>query len=148
MSVHLAMYTANIVFFLLITNFTPRKLPFAFVELIVGKDAYTRPIVLLVDAGTFSAAEDFAVMFMGIQRGEVVGTPTGGSTGNGVGVTLFGDDGSFANICSKHDTALDGTEFVGYGICPTIVVGETYKSHFKDKHDAAMTKALEILTGR
>lgn len=115
---------------------------------IVGKEAYTRPIVLLVDAGTFSAAEDFAVMFMGIQRGEVVGTPTGGSTGNGVRVTLFEDDGSFANICSKHDTAPDGTEFVGYGIRPTIVVGETYKSHFKDKHDATMTKALEILTGR
>ena len=115
---------------------------------IVGKEAYTRPIVLLVDAGTFSAAEDFAVMFMGIRRGEVVGTPTGGSTGNGVRVTLFEDDGSFANICSKHDTAPDGTEFVGYGIRPTIVVGETYKSHFKDKHDATMTKALEILTGR
>ena len=95
-----------------------------------------------------SAAEDFAVMFMGIRRGEVVGTPTGGSTGNGVRVTLFEDDGSFANICSKHDTAPDGTEFVGYGIRPTIVVGETYKSHFKDKHDATMTKALEILTGR
>lgn len=115
---------------------------------IVGKEAYTRPIVLLVDAGTFSAAEDFAVMFIGIRRGEVVGTPTGGSTGNGVRVTLFEDDGSFANICSKHDTAPDGTEFVGYGIRPTIVVGETYKSHFKDKHDATMTKALEILTGR
>lgn len=115
---------------------------------IVGKEAYTRPIVLLVDAGTFSAAEDFAVMFMGIRRGEVVGTPTGGSTGNGVRVTLFEDDGSFANICSKHDTAPDGTEFVGYGIRPTIVVAETYKSHFKDKYDAAMTKALEILTGR
>ena len=115
---------------------------------IVGKEAYTRPIVLLVDAGTFSAAEDFAVMFMGIRRGEVLGTPTGGSTGNGVRVTLFEDDGSFANICSKHDTAPDGTEFVGYGIRPTIVVGETYKSHFKDKHDATMTKALEILTGR
>jgi C-terminal processing protease CtpA/Prc len=115
---------------------------------IVGKEAYTRPIVLLVDAGTFSAAEDFAVMFMGIRRGEVVGTPTGGSTGNGVRVTLFEDDGSFANICSKHDTAPDGTEFVGYGIRPTIVVGETYKSHFKDKHDATMTKALEILTAR
>jgi C-terminal processing protease CtpA/Prc len=115
---------------------------------IVGKEAYTRPIVLLVDAGTFSAAEDFAVMFMGIRRGEVVGTPTGGSTGNGVRVTLFEDDGSFANICSKHDTAPDGTEFVGYGIRPTIVVGETYKSHFKDMYDAAMTKALEILTAR
>lgn len=115
---------------------------------IVGKEAYTRPIVLLVDASTFSAAEDFAVMFMGIQRGEVVGTPTGGSTGNGVRVTLFEDDGSFANICSKHDTAPDGTEFVGYGIRPTIVVGETYKSHFKDMYDAAMTKALEILTAR
>ena len=115
---------------------------------IVGKEAYTRPIVLLVDAGTFSAAEDFAVMFMGIRRGEVVGTPTGGSTGNGVRVTLFEDDGSFANICSKHDTAPDGTEFVGYGIRPTIVVGETYKSHFKDKHDVTMTKALEILTAR
>lgn len=33
MSVHLAMYTANIVFFLLITNITARKLPFAITDL-------------------------------------------------------------------------------------------------------------------
>lgn len=79
---------------------------------------YLGEIILLTDRGTFSAAEDFCSLFRGMKRGLIVGTPTGGSTGNGVRVKLTKD--IYANICSKHDKMPDGTEFVGIGILPDI----------------------------
>ena len=106
--------------------------------------AYNKPIVLLVDNGTFSAAEDFAAAFKSMKRGKMVGTPTGGSTGNPILVELVPERVE-ARICTKHDVAADGTEFVGIGLQPDVVVKETYKSWFKNKQNAVMTKALELL---
>ena len=80
----------------------------------------------------------------GMQRGLIVGEPTGGSTGNGVRVELQ-PDVSYANICSKHDTAPDGTEFVGIGHKPDVTVSETYDSYFKAPHDNAISAALKLL---
>lgn len=109
---------------------------------------YLGPVAVLTDRGTFSAAEDFCAVFSGMRRGPLVGTPTGGSTGNGVRVELL-KGYVWANICSKHDVAPDGTEFVGKGLQPAIRVEETYASWFEDKTDAALTRALRyIATGQ
>lgn len=105
---------------------------------------YTQPIVILVDGGTFSAAEDFCSVFRGMNRGVIVGTPTGGSTGNGVRVQLL-PSGVFANICSKHDVGADGVEFVGIGIIPDIEARETYESFFSNRNDNAVEAALRYL---
>lgn len=115
-------------------------------SLIRDREIYTRPVVLLVDNGTFSAAEDFCAMFLSIKRGKLIGRPTGGSTGNGVRVELI-PGVAMANICSKYDTAADGTEFVGHGFTPDILVEETYRSYFIDKRDAALTAACKVLEG-
>lgn len=105
---------------------------------------YTRPVALLVGRGTFSAAEDFTGYMRATGHCTLVGEPTGGSTGNAMRVELIpGVCG--AKICSKHDYAPDGTEFVGKGFAPDISAPETYKTYFKDKRDNAMTKALECL---
>ena len=106
---------------------------------------YTNPIVVLIDRGTFSATEDFVSLFRGARRGTVIGTPSAGSTGNGVRIDLIPHH-SMANICSKHDTAPDGTEFVGIGHIPDIIVEETWQSTFGDSIDAATAKAIEYLT--
>lgn len=111
---------------------------------VYGKQIYTHPVVLLVDNGTFSAAEDFCSMFLSIKRGKLIGRTTGGSTGNGVRIELI-PGLAMANICSKHDTAADGTEFVGHGFKPDIQVEETYQSYFHDEHDAAITTACDVL---
>lgn len=106
------------------------------------RPAYTRPIALITDGGTFSAAEDFTAIFRGMKRGKIVGSPTGGSTGNGVRVTLI-PGVAYANICSKHDVAPDGTEFVGIGIIPDVEVRETFDTHFG--RSAALAAALRLL---
>lgn len=109
-----------------------------------GKAIYDKPIAVLVNQGTFSAAEDFCTVFIGMKRGKLIGTMTGGSTGNGVRVELISGH-THVNICSKHDVMPDGTEFVGIGIHPDIEVKETYKSYFKGDEDAAIKEALQHL---
>lgn len=112
---------------------------------IQDKPVYDKPIVLLVDNATFSAAEDFCSIFRGMKRGLLVGQPTGGSTGNGVLLELI-PGVAWANICSKHDKAVDGTEFVGKGFVPDVLVKETYESYFINKWDNGLTEAVRILS--
>lgn len=81
------------------------------------------PVVLLINSGTFSASEDFAVLFRNAKRGPIIGTPTGGSTGNSVWVDL--GYGYWGRICTINETFADGTQFIGVGIQPDIYVEET-----------------------
>lgn len=119
--------------------------PSGYMQPVSGKPAYEGQVVVLVDGGTFSAAEDFCALFRGMKRGLLVGQPTGGSTGNGVKVELL-PGVAWANICSKHDLAPDGTDFVGRGFVPDVFVEEDYRSSFIDKQDRAVTVALKLLS--
>lgn len=111
---------------------------------VTDRPVYDRPAVLLVDGGTFSAAEDFTAAFRGMGRGKIVGAPTAGSTGNGVRLVLI-PGVAYANICSKHDVAPDGTEFVGIGIKPDIEIRENYRSFFGSEGSPLVKAALNLL---
>lgn len=106
------------------------------------KDIYQKPVVLLVNATTFSSAENFCVSFRGAKRGKIVGTPTGGSTGNPIFIDLGGGIGCC--ICTKHELDAEGNEFVGSGIQPDIVVEEDVGQFIKNK-DNVIDKALEVI---
>ena len=84
---------------------------------------YDKPIVLLVSGNTFSAAEDFTVLFKNAKRGIIMGTPTAGSTGNPIRFDLGW--GYWGRICTRHEKLADGTEFIGVGIQPDKIVEET-----------------------
>ena len=102
---------------------------------------YDKPIILLVNGSTFSAAEDFAVLFRNAKRGKIIGTPTGGSTGNPIFVDLgWGYSG---RICTRHEKLADGTEFIGVGIQPDVVVEETESVIFGK--DNVIEEALKLL---
>lgn len=107
-----------------------------------GKQYYDKPVVVLISARTFSAAEDFTVAFDYIKRGKLIGQTTGGSTGQPISFNLPG--GGSARICSKHDAYPDGKEFVGVGIAPDVMVTKTIKDLWSGK-DAALEKALQSL---
>jgi Periplasmic protease len=113
-----------------------------------NKPFYNKPIALLIDESTFSAAEDFCVGFRNMKRGTIIGTPSGGSTGNPIGFDLPG--GGSVQICTKKDTYPDGTEFVGVGILPDVEVQETVSS-FLSKSETGIDnsnttrKAIEVL---
>lgn len=102
---------------------------------------YSKPIVMLVNACTFSAAEDFAVLFRNANRGKIIGTPTGGSTGNPIYIDLGW--GYYGRICTRHESFADGTEFIGIGIRPDIIVEET--ESVITGNDNVIAEALKLL---
>jgi len=113
-----------------------------------NKPIYNKPVALLIDESTFSAAEDFCVGFRTMKRGTIIGTPSGGSTGNPIGFGLPG--GGWVQFCSKKDTYPDSTEFVGVGILPDIEVRETISSFLSKAETGidnsnATRKAIEVL---
>ena len=75
------------------------------------------------------------------KRGKVVGTPTGGSTGNPIFIDLgWGYNG---RICTRHEKLADGTEFIGIGIQPDVVVEETESVIFGK--DNVIEEAMKLL---
>ena len=100
------------------------------------------PVALLIDARTFSAAEDTAAAFRLMRRGIVVGTASGGSTGQPLLFDLPG--GGTARICVKRDTYPDGSHFVGVGVLPDIEVTATVAS-VRAGADPVLERAVEAL---
>jgi C-terminal processing protease CtpA/Prc len=115
---------------------------------IKDKPIYSKPATVLIDERTFSAAENFCIGFRNMKRGLIIGTPSGGSTGNPIFFQLPGGGG--IRICTLKDTYPDGTEFVGVGILPDIEVRETVSSFLSKletgvDNSNAKRKAIEIL---
>ena len=106
---------------------------------------HTMPVAVLIGGMTFSAAEDFAAAFDQMDRGPLVGTPTGGNTGQPYFFRLPG--GGSAQVRSKHDTYADGTEFLGIGIQPTIWVAPTLAG-LRAGRDEVLDAAVQALRGR
>lgn len=104
---------------------------------------YDKPIIVLINSGTFSSSEDFLVKFRGMNRGRIIGTASGGSTGNSVHITLI-EGLVYANICSKKDISPDGLPFVGIGVMPDIEIKETRES-FMETKDIVLEKAISKL---
>jgi len=103
---------------------------------------YPRPVILLISARTFSAAEDFVVAFSYMKRGTMIGQTTGGSTGQPLLLDLPG--GGTARVCAKDDFFPDQRKFVGIGIAPDIYIHKSVKDLYAN-NDAALQKALELL---
>ena len=87
-----------------------------------GSSAFTGPVAVLIGPRTFSAAEDFLVPLKATKRAVLVGSVTGGSTGQPIFVPIYQ---ASVLICTKWDRFPDGTEFVGVGIHPDIPVERT-----------------------
>jgi carboxyl-terminal processing protease len=102
----------------------------------------SKPIVVLASAATFSAAEDFLVAWKNSGRGKIIGEPSGGSTGQPLSFTLPG--GGTARVCTKKDTLSDGTEWVGKGIDPDLLVHPVL-ADVRAGRDTALDRALAFL---
>ncbi|MEM7205757.1 MAG: S41 family peptidase [Planctomycetota bacterium] len=103
---------------------------------------YAGPVALLIGPKTYSAAEDFAVMFDAADRGPLIGEATGGSTGQPLMIELPG--GGRARICTKRDRYPDGRAFVGVGVLPDLEVPRTL-ADLRAGRDAALERALAHL---
>lgn len=102
-----------------VTRYSQGSRPFSSVK----EEIYEQHVVILVGAATYSAAEDMTAVFKKLGRGKIIGQATGGSTGQPLSFDLPG--GGKARVCTKHDFYPDGTEFVGFGIQPDVVIEPT-----------------------
>lgn len=84
---------------------------------------YSKPVVVLISARTFSAAEDFASACKSSKKAVLMGEATGGSTGQPLFFTLPGN--MSARICTKRDQLASGEDFVGKGVQPDVIVAPT-----------------------
>ncbi len=107
-----------------------------------GKRLFAGPVVVLTSPRTFSAAEDFMVAYVTMKRGLTVGEPTGGSTGQPLYFSLPGGGG--AVVCSKRDRFPDGSDFVGKGVQPDLLVRPTL-ADFRAGRDTVLEAALKEL---
>jgi C-terminal processing protease CtpA/Prc len=107
-----------------------------------GIQTYTKPVIVLLGPRTFSAAEDFAVAFDVMDRGRMIGEPTGGSTGQPLFFNLPG--GGKARVCTKRDSYPDGRDFVGVGVQPDRRVALTLED-FRAGRDPVLDAALKEL---
>ena len=105
-------------------------------------DAYQGRLALLVDAGCFSACEDFAMPFKDNGRAVVVGETTGGSTGQPYMLDL--GDGMQAIVGAKREMFPDGGRFEGVGIQPDVEVSPTVDD-LRGGRDAVLEAARERL---
>jgi len=103
---------------------------------------FAGPVAVLIGPATFSAAEDTAATFKLMKRGVLVGTPSGGSTGQPLLFDLPG--GGHARICVKRDGYPDGSDFVGKGVQPDIVVAPTLAS-VRAGSDPELARAVDAL---
>jgi len=110
-------------------------------EPVNGKQ-YDRPVVLLISPATYSAAEDFSAIFKQLSIGDIIGQPSGGSSGQPIRFKLPG--GGQFKVCTERNSFPDGREFVGIGVQPNIMVGESVRAYRSNK-DLTMAKAFEVL---
>ncbi|HEY0511456.1 MAG TPA: S41 family peptidase [Thermoanaerobaculia bacterium] len=106
-------------------------------------EPYARPVAVLTSARTYSAAEDFAAAFDTMERGLLVGEPTGGCTGQPFVFSL--PRGGSLRVCSRRDTYPDGREFVGIGVQPDHLVQPTLED-FRAGRDTVLDAALDEIS--
>ena len=104
--------------------------------------SFSKPVIVLTSASTYSAAEVFVILFDSIHRGTLVGETTGGSTGQPLTFKLPG--GGAGKISTMEDSYPDGRVFEGVGVPPQVKVSPTV-SDIRQGRDAALERAIEIL---
>jgi len=103
---------------------------------------FSGPIVVLMGTESFSAAEDFLVLLNSSKRATLVGSKTGGSTGQPLRFEF--DYGVSGRICTKKNTYPDGRAFVGFGIIPDVAVHPT-PADIAVGHDVVLEKGIKVL---
>lgn len=102
---------------------------------------FTGPVALLTSRKTMSAAEDFTAFFRSNGRAAIIGAPTCGTSGTPLLRRLTCGT---LRVCSVGYRLLDGTEWIGRGIQPDVVV-PIGAEDLREGRDPALERAFEFL---
>jgi carboxyl-terminal processing protease len=109
------------------------------------------PVVVLVNRGTYGAAELTAAAIESAKRGDVVGERTFGE--GSVQKTIDLPDGAALLLTVAKYEAADGKKIQDEAVAPTVQVGQITDDDLSDenppaKEDAPLNKALELLKAK
>jgi carboxyl-terminal processing protease len=110
------------------------------------------PLVVLVNRGTYGAAELTAAAIEASKRGDVVGERTFGE--GSVQKTIDLPDGAALMLTVAKYEAPDGKKIQDEAVVPTVVVGQVAEDDLGDettppaKEDLPLNKALELLKAK
>jgi tricorn protease len=107
-------------------------------------NAYSKPIVCLIDEDSFSDAEVFSILFKDLKLGKVIGMPTSGSV-IGTGEIHF-MDGSQMRMPRHAWYRLNMENMEHSGTKPDIEV-PMLPRHIVNKEDPQLEMAIEVLRG-
>ncbi len=105
-------------------------------------DFYSKPVVMLIGPRSLSATDVFAETFHRLQRGKLIGEPTGGSTGDPLAFALPG--GGSGRVATSADV---GAGLVGRGVQPDVLAPRTAED-FLAGRDAALEAGIAELRSR
>jgi carboxyl-terminal processing protease len=109
-------------------------------------DAWKGKMALLINGGSASACEDFAMRFKNGERGLVLGEPSFGSTGQPYFVRLPEFGMSF-RVSTKREYFPDGRQFEGVGVTPDVSIPLT-RNELKKGTDAQLELAAKMISAQ
>jgi hypothetical protein len=105
---------------------------------------YTNAVVILTDAGCFSATDNFLGALKGQSNIALLGTTSGGGSGRMASYTLPNTKLPLT-ICQMASFRANGDIFDGRGVAPDVVLEPKPEDHLKDGGDSVLDAALARL---
>ncbi len=105
---------------------------------------YTNAVVILTDAGCFSATDNFLGALKGQPRITLLGTASGGGSGRMTSFTLPNTRLPLT-VCQMASFRANGDIFDGRGVAPDVVLEPKPEDHLLDGGDSVLDAALKRL---
>jgi C-terminal processing protease CtpA/Prc len=106
---------------------------------------YRRPVVVLQNAGCFSATDNFLGALKGHPRVTLLGTASGGGSGRMASYELPHARASFT-LCQMASFATTGQTYDGYGVAPDVVLDAKPADYLVGGKDSQLEAAIDLLT--
>jgi hypothetical protein len=102
---------------------------------------YTNQVVVLMDAGSFSATDNFLGAFQGLPKVTLIGTTSGGGSGR---MTVFRLPHSRLpfTVCQMASFRANGDIFDGRGVAPDVVMEPAPEDHLITGSDSVLSAAV------
>jgi len=111
-------------------------------RMVIGKNIYIGPLVILIDATSFSASEHFSSGMQASGRAMIIGERTPGGA-SAMYVTVLSNDAILGYPVAEL-LAPDGTVLEGYGIIPDIHV-DLERNQLLQGIDAQLQVAIDTI---
>jgi hypothetical protein len=105
---------------------------------------YDKPVVVLMDAGCFSATDNFLGAFKGHPNVTLMGTASGGGSGRMAWYTLP-HSGTQLTLCQMVSFSADGQTYDGNGVLPDVVMEAKLDDQIDGRGDSVLEAAVARL---